>query len=339
VPYVENISNGDNAGESSLEEQVDVLLVLALSQESATGDCPSMEQIVAWHEHRLIGRPGAEVESHVARCQHCYGIWSGLLDAAGVDNEPRPQDRRDPRRQRCWSWTRWYSRRRAGLVSGGLIAAGIVALLVSLNFGPERSQWPHIANIEQGYLTIVETGLAAAIEEKWTWGSGLGIKSPDVVGGNNKKESWERQLAQRAFRYGVRVGLQRMVGADGFWRGAVQALPSSTESCSGSMEEEACESINRAFYELGRWGVLVHFACDVSTSFGTSTRVSEQLSPEFWTLQVDLMAELDQLIQLTLSDSSFARFFTEWRREAEEPIQPRTALCSREAALLTLGLR
>jgi len=337
MPHVENISSVEELNAPSLTEQVDILLALALGKDPVTGDCPSMEQIAAWHDGRLTASLGAEVESHVARCQHCYVIWSGMLDAIAVDSEVHSQNRPDRSYSRPWSWMGWRPDWRTVLAGGGLATAGIV-LLVSLFLDSERSPWSQFENIEQGYLTIAAAGLAAAIDEKWVWGSGLRIKSPDVVGGINNK-SWERQAAQRAFQYGVRIGLQRMVGADGFWRGAVQALPSSPESCSGNAQTDECESINRTFYELGRWGVLVHFACDVSNSFRLSYKVTEQLPADFWVQQVGLMAELDQLVQETLSDSSFARFFTEWRREAEEPVQPRSTLCSREAALLTLGLQ
>lgn len=315
-------------------ERVEVLLALALKRTPAAGVCPSLEEISAWYERRLTARREREVESHVARCPHCYGIWSGLLDAGTHRDGPGIQYEHTAESAAGWRRSIW----RGGLIGAGLTVVCALFLVYSFLL-PQRTQWPLYERVEQGYLAFIEAGLAAAIPTKWVWSSGLQFKGAEIASGASQQKIRQHQTAQQAFQYGVRVGLQRVAGADGFWRGAVQALPSKPDTCAGILEEEGCEAINRTFYELGRWAVLIHFACDVTTAFGMSPETPMLLSSDFWPQQADLMTELDASIQASLPNSRFGRFFSEWHREVEDPTQPRSVLCGREAALLSLGLQ
>ena len=225
------------------------------------------------------------------------------------------------------------------MLAGGVFTTVLAGLFLNAVISPIPTQRSLYERIEQGYMTYRESGLAANAREKWFWGSGLQLKSPGAADDMSAALPWERRAAHRAFQYGVRAGLQEAVGGSGFWRGVVQSLPADPEGCAGNADEDACSDINLAFYGLGRWAVLVHFACDVTTSFRLSSQAQQKLPRDFWTRQVDVMAELDQSVQATLPNSRFSRFFSDWRREAEVPTEPRNVLCSREAALLSLGLQ
>lgn len=63
----------------------------ALSEPGAplTERCPTLEQISAWHETALPRNEAEFVKIHVARCDQCFDLWSGILEALDDESNAR----------------------------------------------------------------------------------------------------------------------------------------------------------------------------------------------------------------------------------------------------------
>jgi hypothetical protein len=59
------------------------LSALAEPGEPLTSPCPTMEEIAAWHDGALADDDASRVKAHVARCDTCFDLWSGMLEALG----------------------------------------------------------------------------------------------------------------------------------------------------------------------------------------------------------------------------------------------------------------
>lgn len=83
-----------NSDEQSRDSAI-ALTALADPGAPLTSPCPSTEQIAAWHDEALPDNEALMVKEHVARCDQCFDLWSGMLDAlkapATVTEIARPQ--------------------------------------------------------------------------------------------------------------------------------------------------------------------------------------------------------------------------------------------------------
>lgn len=125
------MSNRDR--QNNAADKADSLMALAMSAETAPGPHPTAEQIAAWHESALDAAEASQTERHVAHCDQCYAVWSGLLvlDSNAVITHDNPIER-----VRQWL-SRWLGNRATlqGLAAMMVIAFVGTALSTLLEFG------------------------------------------------------------------------------------------------------------------------------------------------------------------------------------------------------------
>jgi len=129
------------------EHRPAVLLALALANDAPSGPCPDAQDILAWHEEMLSGEKATQVEAHVARCEHCHTLWTGLL-------------RTDPPAEVALAPAGWWRRllavvarpRMPAMLAGSLAAGLALVAVVNLTFlgGPATPPVPGYELMIQG---------------------------------------------------------------------------------------------------------------------------------------------------------------------------------------------
>ena len=306
-----------------------MLLSLAIAAPAPQDRCPSLEEIAGWHDGTLPREALQRVTAHVARCASCYATWFCLVEAADLVSEPAPS---------AWakllaSWRAFFSGLGpASFVTAGLAAAAVAFVAVSLVGGPT---WTGM--IDSGYRSLSGTvAHSAPSATRWLWGKGLGQRAVENPWGRlaETQANYVHEAARTAFGAGVRRGLGESVPDSGDWTGVLAALPAAPPSCANAGSPEVCNEINTIFPGVGRWAVLLHFSCGL----GEGPDSAQQPDANFWKQQASVLEQAGRLVESNMPGDPFARFFADWRAEAQRSGHPRTALCAREAALLSLGL-
>lgn len=96
------------------------LLALAQSERPPGGPCPAPATIAQWQDGVLAETQAAALLAHVAHCQRCLNLWSGLLETLGVVDEPVAV----PVQQRRPSW------RTPALVAATLAVVAVAGMLL-----------------------------------------------------------------------------------------------------------------------------------------------------------------------------------------------------------------
>lgn len=60
-------------------DRIRAKFALAHGKTPVGDQCPPLEQIVAWHEKTLDAADATVMQSHVAHCDLCFALWSGML--------------------------------------------------------------------------------------------------------------------------------------------------------------------------------------------------------------------------------------------------------------------
>lgn len=97
----------------SKAERARARFALAFDRKVPAGPCPSPEDILCWHEKALDAARADAVRRHVAHCDSCFVLWSGLVDVG-----PMPVEQ-----QATAAAPRWWQRWRVGPALPGLVAA------------------------------------------------------------------------------------------------------------------------------------------------------------------------------------------------------------------------
>lgn len=107
---------------SKRAEQAETLLAVALTAAPPSGECPSDEAISAWHEGKLQNAEGEHVQHHVANCDRCYVLWTGLLAADDLEADAAPDTSGFPAKLATWL-------RSMMAMPSPALAAGVVAVI------------------------------------------------------------------------------------------------------------------------------------------------------------------------------------------------------------------
>ena len=125
----------------TLFERLRVRLALAIGQRPLEGPCPEPEDIVAWHERALPGAEARRIRAHVAHCETCYALWTGLLS---LDAKPQVVPEPSPHR--------W---RRGGWLALPVLALGVIGVaLLPFLLPSTGSSLPDYTLSVQGGLTV-----------------------------------------------------------------------------------------------------------------------------------------------------------------------------------------
>ncbi len=367
-------SEPGRAPDPHADERAEILLALALTQEAPPGECPSLAEIAAWHEHRLSGPRRAEVEAHVARCGRCYSVWMGLAEAVDllrnkgqwVGTETPGTETGGQRNKSSGEgdaglpgtikdlWGRWFSGPRLVWAGGGVATAlaGITALALFLPHLVGQGPLDSYAGIACGYERFQEAGLASSIPERWRWATQpaapgeeepvfrwRGATPPAAVPPKETPRAHPVSLSphQTAFQAGVRNGLDASTPDTLFWQQVREALPATLPSCEKNTISASCKEAYGALESVGRWAALLHFTCNAAPQ--AAIPAATDLDGMFWTTQHKVMSGLAALLREQAPGSSFSRLFTNWEQKAQGNAKSRSVLCEREAELLSLGFR
>ncbi len=108
-----------------LHQRIRAKLALAFGQKPPEATCPEPEDIVAWREGALASAEAARVKAHVAHCEACFVLWTGLL---AVERAEKTAPAAPPARSAWWRSWRWVV---------PAVAMGVVAVALSpMLFGP-----------------------------------------------------------------------------------------------------------------------------------------------------------------------------------------------------------
>jgi hypothetical protein len=305
-----------------------VLLSLAIDTAGPQESCPSLEEIAGWQDGTLPHEAVERVTAHVARCASCYAIWFSLVEDADLVPERAPS-----------AWAKLLASCRtffgsmgpASFAAAGLAAAAVA--FVAISFFREPA-WTRL--IDSGYRTLSGTiAHSTPSATRWSWGKGLGVRAVENPWdpGASSRASEVHEAARTAFGAGVRHGIGESVPDAGEWKGVLATLPAAPPACARGDSPEACNEINAILPGVGRWAVLLHFSCDLGAAVD-----AQQPTAAFWKQKATVLEQAGRLIEKNLPEDPFARFFADWRAEVQRGGDARSALCAREAALLSLGL-
>jgi hypothetical protein len=327
-------SSADKSSEHILppiEGRFEVMLGLALEQHPPEETHPSLEEIAGWYDQTLPQARSPQVKTHVARCRECYAVWFSLVECGrGGEVVPAP----GAFARAVAACASWLNQPRAwGVVATGLAAVGVAATYL---IAPGDPAW--LQTIDHGYRSLSgAVAQSAPSAARWPWGRGLGARAMD--------NPWERlaeirishahEAARAAFGVGVRVGLSESLHDTSEWTSVLAALPAEPPACTRAELPPwaACEDINTIFEGVGRWAVLLHFACLLDRQPG-----GQQPDAAFWRDQIGVLEKVGGAIDEHLPSDAFGRFFSDWSAESLASNDPRAVLCAREASLLSLGL-
>lgn len=111
----------------TLLDRLRAKLALAIDRDRIDGDCPSPEDIVAWHENALPAHEARRVKAHLARCSECAAQWTGLVSVMMEDDAMQATT---PERRPFWrGWS-------LGLPALALGILGVALLPSLLDPGP-----------------------------------------------------------------------------------------------------------------------------------------------------------------------------------------------------------
>jgi len=313
----------------AIEGRFEVMLGLALEGHAPEETHPSLEDIAGWYDQTLPKARSRQVKAHVARCQECYAVWFGLVECGcGGAVEPAP----GLFARAVAACANLLNQPRAwGLVTTGLAAVGVTAAYLFASGDPA---W--LRTIDRGYTSLSgAVAQSAPSATRWSWGRGLGARGMDNPWERlaELRTSHEHEAARAAFGVGVRAGLSESLNDTSDWTPVLAALPAEPPACVPAASPPSCEEINTIFQGVGRWAVLLHFACLLDRQPG-----GEQPDTAFWRDQIGVLGKVGSAIDAQLPADAFGRFFSDWRAESLASEDPRAVLCAREASLLSLGL-
>ena len=107
----------------TLLQRIGARLALALGQKPDDGTCPPPEDVVAWQEGALASAEAARVKAHVAHCETCFAMWTGLL-AVGQAEDTAPAA--SSARSRWWRSWRWVM----PALAMGVVAVALIPTLL-----------------------------------------------------------------------------------------------------------------------------------------------------------------------------------------------------------------
>jgi len=238
-PYPEN---------STIREELEVQLALALSGTLSAGECPSMEDIIAWQDGLEDKQKSVGIESHVANCEHCFALWVQWLDADrleqheistrsagwrmlhGILNRPRFQEKIDFARAPIQIV---YPKR---FVLGRSFAAALVGLLAWIVVLPSLEAPSIAARVDESYGFFQALHLSQDVPNNWRWKDGWQAKAigsdPIVTDRTtDNRNPMTKKQESHAFRVGVGKGIDELVGHSRFWNSIEEELPTSAVNC------------------------------------------------------------------------------------------------------------
>lgn len=313
--------------ERASRQDVEALLALAITRRAPSGACPTLEEIAEWHEGTLVPVRRESVVHHLAHCDACFAVFTGLLDSAdlrapastaGATPAADTPSRRQP----------WFRRLLPGFGNGGLAAGFALAVLVAI-LVPILQQPTLEARLETGFEEIARSGAASSLGEQWPWPAGYqsrAIGAAEPTG----------QVAARAFRAGLAAGLDELTPRSAFWSTTIAGVTPDDEPCQGADTPDACPRIAAALFSAGRWAALLHVACAARAD--ESATASDRLPDEFWDTQAEVLPALQQEVATALPGTSFARLLRQWQDQLGENRDRAAAFCGRASTLITLGL-
>ncbi|MFK7886820.1 MAG: hypothetical protein AB8G16_08135 [Gammaproteobacteria bacterium] len=68
-------------------DRIRAKFALAHGKAAVEHDCPPLESVLAWHEKTLDAGKATAIQTHVAQCEHCFALWSGLVALAPAEAE------------------------------------------------------------------------------------------------------------------------------------------------------------------------------------------------------------------------------------------------------------
>lgn len=233
-------------------------LAVAVDNTPPCGPSPDLFEIDQWRRGRLGPPRSDEVLSHLARDPALMRQLVELeaTEAGLAGTRPTLFDRLSALGRGLQRRLREAWRHPGGSWAfGGGLATAALALVVALLLVPATPSLDQLGRkLDAGYAawdTDYHPDAGA-----WPWRPAAFTKA---------LRSWRDAGArpplpeQTAFRYGVRLGLAELVGADKAWQRSIEDLPTAAPDCATA--DAACARRREAYTAAGRWGVLSYWLC------------------------------------------------------------------------------
>lgn len=142
-----NDDQGDPDRPVTASRRSRAMFALGVGERQPHGSCPAPEAILAWHEQTLSATEADKVETHVAHCDSCFAIWTGLMRlneeaqsevAPDAATETTPADNFVARLRRSMANT---GGKRTFALAASLVLAGFLGLAL-LNYGSRTNPFP-----------------------------------------------------------------------------------------------------------------------------------------------------------------------------------------------------
>ena len=312
-------------------ERAEVLLALALEHREAEEQCASMEELAAWHQKKLSSSRHQEILSHLADCDHCYGLWSEMAE---LSLEPEMITEPLATRTKESKILLTILKKLANLLPGpglGMPArvftmAATTALVVMILL-PFYKGGPS-STISGGLSDLAKIHGASGPAEIWPGPTRTDLLSKDLDLGGSPQGQAMIPTEQQAFAAGIRDALERIAPQTDYWHQRIQALPEERGTCPDGPDLKRCKELQPHLFQAGRQSVLLYFSCQVQGS----------VKIDFWEDQKKTMIDLADSLSDLQGQDRFTYFYEDWRDSVLPGTDSSSVLCGRASSLLELGL-
>ncbi|MEO0422254.1 MAG: zf-HC2 domain-containing protein [Pseudomonadota bacterium] len=267
--------------------------------------CPPQTHIAALFDGKLDADQAAEVRAHLATCPHCYRSLLHLSEVADLidDAAPAPLARRH----------RLFTR------LGGLGIAAALLLTTATLLQPLLRPADWTRTMEAPYATLrgaVVEGRHRPSATGWIWRPGYsarGLGLPDTA---------RTRVARAALTSGVAQGLDAVTSSLEPWMPVRGELSAAAALSCEDLPERECASITEFHQDVGRWAVLMHFACEPLRGDGLDAAGADTwVDRPFWQDATDTLSAIAKQSARLTPDDAYARLFANWstRADANEP--------------------
>ncbi len=280
-------------------------------------ESPTDEEIAALFDGRLTPSRATQVRAQLAHCPDGYRSLIHLTEVADIADAAAAPARPHPYRGRIT------------LMGGlGVAAAALLATVTLLLDSPDRT-----LSLDDSYLALsqaVSSGRYRPSQTGWIWRAGYGSRNLGAP------ETARSTAAQTALTVGVARGLEQSTSSLEDWLEVRSDLGAVKMRC-GELPAGECERIRSLYEEVGRWAVLMHFACEPLQS-GDSQSDSDGAwtEPQFWQEAGTSLARIAEESARLTPDGPYARLFENWNARTD-PADPATLCRGVPPLLSTMG--
>ncbi|MEM9387550.1 MAG: zf-HC2 domain-containing protein [Pseudomonadota bacterium] len=274
------------------------------AQRGSTSPCPPDTHLAALFDGSLPPAQAAQVRRHIAHCPRCYRSLLHLAEVSDLLVEPSPIPLRP-------------SRGLITLLGGVGVAAAAVLLTLTLQLG--GPDW--VRTMDAPYDALREAvvdGRYRPSATGWIWRKGYaarGLGLPDTA---------RTRIARSALTKGVAQGLDTATDPlDERWASIRRDTPAPSLACEEVSARE-CRRIAQFHQAVGRWAVLMHFACEPLRSDEVPSAQGGRnvwMGEAFWQDAITTLEGIAERSARITPDEGYARLFQNWsaRAVADEP--------------------